>query len=330
MSGAQVARHTRLRATPALRALFRETTIKPSTLIAPVFVTDDDALAGPIEGLPGVRRHALPEIVAEVCRLVASGLGGILLFGVPATKEDDGRGAWEDAGIVVRAIRQFRDAHPELVLIADVCRCQFASDGHCALLRAGQVDTAKTLEWIARAGVAYARAGATLVAPSGMIDGAVAALRGALDAEGHDRVGILSYAVKHASALYGPFRTAARSTPAAGDRRAHQLDPANAREALREANSDVQEGAEILMVKPALTNLDTLVRLRTTYPNIPLAAFEVSGEYAMQQAAAERGWIDERAVAVEALTAIVRAGADIVVTYRAAQVAQWIREEGLS
>lgn len=327
MTQSAITRHTRLRATPALRNLLRETTLAPRALVAPIFVTDEDALVGPVHDLPGVRRHSLRELPGEVAAIVAEGVGGILLFGVPGEKDADGSGAWASGGVVVSALRAIRAAQPHVAIIADVCRCQFTPDGHCGIHRNGRIDTEASADWIARASLACAAAGASLVAPSGMIDGAVGRMRRALDAGQHHHVGILSYAVKHASALYGPFRAAARSTPPAGDRRAHQLDPANSREALREAASDVAEGADILMVKPALTNLDTLVRLRAAHPHVPLAAFEVSGEFAMVRAAAERGWLDERSVALEALTAIVRAGADLVVTYRATAVARWLRDE---
>ncbi|MCC6318290.1 MAG: porphobilinogen synthase [Gemmatimonadaceae bacterium] len=321
------ARHTRLRRTPALRALLRETQLEPRRFIAPVFVTDDDALAGPIAGLPGIARYPVRDVAAAVAAIDALGVGGILLFGVPGRKDDDGSGAVSPDGVVARALATIRGVAPGLVIAVDVCRCQFAPDGQCAVMGNGGIDTDASLDWIGRASVAAANAGATLVAPSGMIDGAVQQIRGALDRHGHGDVGILSYAVKHASGLYGPFREAARSAPGQGDRRSHQLDPSNAREALREAASDVGEGADILMVKPALTNLDTLVRLRATYPGTPLAAFEVSGEYAMVRAAADRGWLDERTVALEALTAVVRAGADIVVTYRAVEAARWLQED---
>lgn len=329
MSGT-FARHTRLRRSPALRSLLRETRLDARMLIAPLFVTDDESLVGVVEELPAVRRHSVSQVTEAAAEVVSMGVGGILLFGVPAVKDEDGSGALASDGVVARAIRAIRSAHPELVVISDVCRCQFVPGGGCGIVRNGRIDTETTNDWLARASLTSARAGATLIAPSGMIDGGVRAIRAALDSEGETGVGILSYAVKHASALYGPFRAAVGSRPAHGDRRAHQLDPANAREAMREAGSDLDEGADIIMVKPALTNLDTLVRLGSAFPNVPLAAFEVSGEFAMLRAAAERGWLDQRAAALETLTAIVRAGADIVVTYRAVEVARWLREDRTS
>jgi porphobilinogen synthase len=304
----------------------RETRIHPHDLVAPVFVTDSPSLVGPIDTLPDVRRYHVDEVGITVEEIVRSGIRAVILFGVPAAKDEVGSAAWRADGVIVRAIRAVRQAQPDLVVIADVCLCQYTTHGQCSVLVDGIPSNDETLPRLAEASVAYAAAGATLVAPSGMMDGAVSAIRHALDERGHGDVGILSYAVKHASAFYGPFRDAARSAPSTGNRESHQLDPANAREALREAASDVAEGADIIMVKPALTNLDTLVRLRNAHPAMPLAAYEVSGEYAMLRAAADRGWLNERAAALESLTAIKRAGADLIITYRAAQIARWVRE----
>jgi porphobilinogen synthase len=321
-----VARHRRLRATPALRDLFREQRVSSHDLVAPLFVTDDLSLGSPVETFPGIRRYHLDEVVDAAGEIANAGVRGILVFGVPGRKDDMGSGAWDSDGVVARSISAIRGAGIELALIADVCLCQYTTHGHCGVLASGQVVNDATLEYLANASVTYAKAGASLVAPSGMMDGAVGAIRNALDATGFRDVGILAYAVKHASALYGPFRDAARSAPALGDRRGYQLDPANAREALREAATDLHEGADVIMVKPALTNLDTLVRLRLAHPGTPLAAYEVSGEYAMLQAAAERGWLHERDASLEVLTAIKRAGADLIITYRAVAAARWIRE----
>ena len=320
------ARHRRLRRTPALRDLMRETRLHPHDLVAPIFVTDAPALVGPVDNLPGVRRHHVDEVAVAAGEVAASGIRAVILFGVPAEKDELGSAAWRDDGVIVRAVHAAREAHPDLAIIADVCLCQYTTHGGCSVFVEGRPSNDETLLHLAKASVAYAAAGATLVAPSGMMDGAVSAIRTALDENKHADVGILAYAVKHASAFYGPFRDAARSAPSAGNRESHQLDPANPREALREAAGDVAEGADIIMVKPALTNLDTLVRLRDAHPSTPLAAYEVSGEYAMLQAAADRGWLNERSAALESLTAIKRAGADLIITYRATKTAQWLSE----
>ena len=322
------ARHRRLRSTLALRDLFRETRLHPADLVAPVFVTDATDLAVDAESLPGLRRHHVDSVVDAVAAVTETGVRAVLLFGVPGRKDDVGSGAWATDGVVPRAIRAVRDARIDVSIFADVCLCQYTTHGHCGLVADGRILNDTTLEAIGKASVAYAAAGASVVAPSGMMDGSVATIRHALDGAGLAHVGILAYTVKHASALYGPFRDAARSSPVAGDRRSHQLDPANANEALREAAADVAEGADVLMVKPALTNLDTLVRLRQAHPGTPLAAYEVSGEYAMVRAAAARGWLSEREAALEALVAIKRAGADLIVTYRAVEAARWIRDGG--
>lgn len=326
MTATVPARNRRLRLTPSLRNLFRESRLHPQDLVAPLFVTDDHSLCGPVPNGPGLDRHHVDDLADVVGELAATGVGGVLLFGIPGRKDSLGTSAWETDGVVAQAIRGIRKTAHDLVIIADVCLCQYTTHGHCGVLTGGRIDNDATLELLARASATYGRAGAHLVAPSGMMDGAVGAIRQTLDADDLSDVGILAYSIKHASALYGPFRDVARSTPASGDRRSHQLDPANAREALREATADRREGADVLMVKPALTNLDTLVRLRLAHPDVPLAAYEVSGEYAMLRAAAERGWLDERATSLELLAAIKRAGADIIVTYRAAQAATWIRE----
>jgi porphobilinogen synthase len=319
-------RHRRLRATAPLRDLFREQRVHSHDLIAPLFVTDDRTLAGPLGALPGVYRHHIDGIVDAAGEIAASGVRGVILFGVPGRKDEVGSGAWDEEGVVTRSIRAIRAAGIDLAIVADVCLCQYTTHGHCGVLADGRVINDETLVLLARTSAAYAAAGASLVAPSGMMDGAVGAIRQSLDADGFGDVGILAYAVKHASALYGPFREAARSTPAVGDRRSYQLDPANGREALREAATDLAEGADVIMVKPALTNLDTLVRLRLAHPGTPLAAYEVSGEYAMVQAAAAQGWLHERDASLEILTAIKRAGADLIITYRAVAATRWIRE----
>lgn len=323
-----VHRMRRLRSSPALRDLVREHRLHPHDFIQPLFVTDDVSLAGEIAELPGVHRWFVDDLQREVERIISAGVRGVLIFGVPQQKDASGSEAWADDGVVCSAIRIIAGMSRDIAIFADVCLCQFTDHGHCGVLDDdGRILNDQTLDAISAASVAYAQAGAAMVAPSGMMDGAVGAIRAALDDAGFEDTGILSYAVKHASALYGPFRGAARSAPAHGDRKTHQLDPANARQALREAELDLNEGADILMVKPALTNLDTLARLRQHLPTAILAAYEVSGEYVMLQAAAERGLLDERRTALEMLTAIKRAGADIIITYRAMQAAKWIREE---
>lgn len=322
-----VHRMRRLRSSPAMRDLVREHRLHPHDLVEPLFVTDDPDLAGEIPELPGVRRRLVDDVAAEVARIHAAGIRGVLLFGVPRHKDASGSGASADDGVVCEAIRAIRSAGHDLAVLADVCLCQYTEHGHCGVLDAdGRILNDETLEVLAEASLAYARAGASMVAPSGMMDGAVGAIRTGLDEAGFEDTGILAYSVKHASALYAPFRDAARSAPAAGDRATHQLDPANARQALREAELDLAEGADILMVKPALTNLDTLAILRARHPAAILAAYEVSGEYVMLEAAAERGLLDPRRVGLELLTAMKRAGADLIVTYRARRAAAWLRE----
>lgn len=308
-SGAERPRRLRSRAT--LRDLVAETRTSSARLVQPLFVA---GAATAVPHLPAMARRDVDATVAEVGRLVAAGLGAVLLFGIPGSKSDDGRGAWSPRGPVPRSIRALRAAHPDLTIVADVCLCEYTRHGHCGVLAGDRVDNDRTLPLLGRAAVAYAEAGADLVAPSAMMDHQVAAVRSALDAAGHDHVGILAYAAKFASAFYGPFRDAAGSAPAFGDRRGYQMDPRNAREALRELRTDAEEGADILMVKPALPYLDVLARARAEL-DLPLAAFQVSGEYAMIRAAADAGWVEEGAAVEESLTAIARAGADVILTY---------------
>ncbi len=314
----------RLRRSDTLRRLVRTHSLAPHHVVAPLLVTDDDSRAESSRTLPGMARVRLHDAPAVARRLRDAGVGGILLFGVPAARRADGAGAWDHDGVVPRTIRAIRDSGNASVIIADVCLCPYTEDGACGIAEGADVSDEATRPLIARASVAYARAGATLVAPSGMIDGGVAAIRQALDEDAHGHVGILAYAVKHASSLYGPFRDVARSSPRTGSRQTLQLDPANQRDALREAAADVAEGADVLMVKPALTNLDTLVHLRARFPDVPLAAYHVSGEYAQVRAAAARGWLVERDAILEQLIAVRRAGADLIVTYAAEEVTRWI------
>jgi porphobilinogen synthase len=321
-------RPRRLRRTPALRALVRETRLHPSMLVEPLFVRPGQGVREPISSLPGVARLSPDEAAIEAASLSALGVGGIILFGLPSAKDAIGTGAWLQDGIVQDALRRIRRLDLPIVLMADTCLCEYTDHGHCGPLAAdGSVDNDAALERLAMAAVAQAEAGADFVAPSAMMDGQVAAIRHALDAAGHQSTAIMAYASKTASAFYGPFREAADSAPAFGDRRGYQMDPANGREALRELRLDVDEGADLLLVKPALPCLDIVAAARSTF-DLPVAAYQVSGEYAMIRAAAERGWVDGRRVMLEAITSIVRAGAGIVITYAAADVASWLREDG--
>jgi porphobilinogen synthase len=307
-----------------MRALVRETRLHPSQLVAPLFVHSDRE-PGAIRGLPNISRLGCSDAVEEGRRLADLGIGGVLLFGVARSKDPTGAAAADDDGPVPVALRAMRDAGLPLVLMADVCLCAYTTHGHCGVLDGDRVANDDSLRPLADAAVAYARAGADVVAPSAMMDGQVAAIRGVLDADGLEETAILAYAAKHASALYGPFRDAADSAPAFGDRRSYQLDPADRRAALRELSLDAVEGADILMVKPALTNLDLLARARDRF-DLPLAAYQVSGEVAMLEAAATAGHLDRKAAALEVLTAIARAGADIIVTYLAGDAAGWLAD----
>ena len=320
-----VQRPRRLRANPALRALVRETRLDPAQLIAPLFVISGARRREDIASLKGHARLTPDLALLEAQRLAALGVGGVLLFGIPDSKDAAGSGAADPRGPVPETLRLLhREALP-LALVADVCLCEYTSHGHCGVLDGERVDNDATLPKLAEAAMTYAEAGADVVGPSAMMDGQVAALRAGLDSEGNDGTAILAYSSKHASSLYGPFREAAGSAPSFGDRRSYQMDPANGREALREMELDAGEGADILMVKPAITSLDLLARARDRF-DLPLAAYQVSGEAAMIEAAAERGWVDRRGAILESLTAIVRAGAGIVITYFAADAASWLRQ----
>jgi len=318
-------RPRRLRANPALRALVRETRLDPAQLVAPLFVVSGHGRREEISSLKGHARLSPDLALEEAGRLARLGVGGLLLFGIPDSKDAEGTGAADPSGPVPETLRRLRDAKLPLVTVADVCMCEYTDHGHCGVLRGTEVDNDATLPLLAEAAVAYADAGADIVAPSAMMDGQVGALRGALDEAGHAQTAIMAYASKHASGFYGPFREAAGSTPSFGDRKAYQMDSANGREALLEMELDADEGADLLMVKPAITSLDLLALARQRF-DLPLAAYQVSGEAAMIEAAAERGWIDRRTVILESLTAISRAGAQVVMTYFAADVAGWLRE----
>ena len=320
-------RPRRLRRTPALRALVRETRLHPAMLVAPLFVRPGSGIREPIDSMPGQARLS-PDVAAEeAARLADLGVGGVILFGLPEAKDPLGTGASADEGIVQDAFRRIRALQLPLVTIADTCLCEYTDHGHCGPLAGdGSVDNDVALRRLAETALSQARAGADIVAPSAMMDGQVAAIRSALDGAGLDQVAIMGYAAKHASAFYGPFREAADSAPAFGDRREYQMDPANGREALREMALDVAEGADILLVKPALPGLDLVAAARARF-DLPIAAYQVSGEYAMLAAAGERGWLDGRRAMLEAVTAIVRAGAGIVLTYAAGDIATWLRDE---
>jgi porphobilinogen synthase len=316
----------RLRRTPALRSLVRETRMHPRQLVAPLFVQPGSGGRTPISSLPGVSRLTPDEAANEARALAALGVGGIILFGLPAEKDPIGTGAWIDDGIVQETLRRIRDAGLDLVLVADTCLCEYTDHGHCGPLDAdGSVRNDETIARLADTAASQARAGADVVAPSAMMDGQVAAIRAALDADGHPDTPILAYAAKTASAFYGPFREAADSAPAFGDRRGYQMDPANRREAMREMAIDLDEGADMLLVKPAMPSLDILAAARERF-EVPIGAYQVSGEYAQVEAAARLGWIDRRRTHLEAATSIVRAGATFVITYAAADLATWLHE----
>src|SRR5215210_1439108 len=314
----------RLRKTGVLRELVRETTLTPADLVYPMFVQLGEDRT-PVEAMPGIERMSISNAVEEAGEAHALGIPAVLLFGVPADKDEQGSGAYDDEGVVQLAVRAIKDAHPDLLVITDVCLCAYTSHGHCGVVHEdGTVDNDISLELLAKTAISQARAGADAVAPSDMMDGRVGALRAQLDSEAFKDLPILAYSAKFASAYYGPFREAAGSAPAFGDRRSYQMGPANAEEAVREALLDVSEGADVVMVKPALPYLDVIRRVKEA-TRVPVAGYNVSGEYAMVKAAGAAGYVDERAVVLEALTAIRRAGADIVITYHAKDAARWLR-----
>ncbi|VBB46125.1 porphobilinogen synthase [uncultured Desulfatiglans sp.] len=319
-----IVRPRRLRKSAALRDMVRETTLSVKDFVAPLFVKPGEGVRDPIGSMPGQYQFSVDTLVDEAEALWEIGIPAVILFGLPDSKDATGSRSWADDGIVQVAVRALKERLPDLVVITDVCLCEYTDHGHCGLIRGGEVDNDATLDLLARQAVSHARAGADIVAPSDMMDGRVAAIRRALDASGLQSTGILSYAVKYASAFYGPFREAADSAPQFGDRTTYQMDPANAREALKEARLDIEEGADMIMVKPALAYLDIIRRVREI-SSLPLAAYQVSGEYAMIKAAAANGWLDERRVMTESLTAIKRAGADIILTYFARDAAVLMR-----
>ncbi len=318
-------RFRRLRRTEGLRDLVRETRLSPQDFVYPLFVVHGQGVRREIEAMPGQYHLSVDQLAAEAEEVRSLGIPAVLLFGLPAAKDEVGSEAYHRDGIVQQAVRALKQAAPDLIVITDVCLCEYTSHGHCGVVVNGEVDNDRTLPLLARTAVSHAEAGADMVAPSDMMDGRVAAIRRALDEGGFVHVPIMAYAAKHASAFFGPFREAAGSAPQFGDRRGYQMDPANAREALREIEADIEEGADIVMVKPALAYLDVIARARQRF-DLPIAAYNVSGEYAMVKAAAARGWLEERRATLEILTAIKRAGADIIITYHAKEAARWLAQ----
>jgi len=317
-------RGRRLRRTEALRNLVRETSLNASQLVLPLFVREGKNLRRPVGSMPGVDQTSPDELVRDVERAATAGVGGVILFGIPETKDATGSEAWNDEGAVQQAVRLLKEKLPQVVVITDVCMCEYTEHGHCGILENGEVNNDATLELLARVSVSHARAGADMIAPSDMMDGRVRAIRSALYDGGFSSTPILSYAAKYASAYYGPFREAAESAPKQGDRKGYQMDPGNAAEALREVFADIEEGADAIMVKPAGPYLDIIRRVKEA-TGYPVAAYQVSGEYAMIKAAAERGWIDEEKVMMESLLGIRRAGADFILTYFAVAAAEALR-----
>jgi porphobilinogen synthase len=319
----------RLRRTKPLRDLVRETNLSAEHLVQPLFVTAGEGVREPVEAMPGIERLSISEVVAEVTEVAAAGVRAVLLFGIPAQKDEYGTEAYDDEGVVQMAVRALKEAHPEVVVITDVCLCEYTANGQCGIVREGHppgdVDNDLTVELLAKTAISHAAAGADAVGPSDMMDGRIGSIRHQLDEEGHSEVPIIAYSAKYASAFYGPFREAAGSAPE-GDRRGYQMDPANAEEAVREAELDLEEGADVVMVKPALPYLDVVRRVKDA-TGAPVAAYHVSGEYSALKAAGANGWLDERAAALESLTAIRRAGADVIVTYYAKDAAGWLAEE---
>jgi porphobilinogen synthase len=316
----------RLRRTATLRGLSRETELSPSHLIQPMFVVAGEGVSEEIPSMPGISRYSINNLAAEAGEIAAAGIGAVILFGIPGAKDEVGSGAYDDEGIVQMAVRALKEAHPDLTVITDVCLCEYTSHGHCGIFREGsrEVDNDLSVELLAKTAISHADAGADAVAPSDMMDGRIGSIRFQLDEEGHPDVPIIAYSAKYASSFYEPFRVAAESTPSFGDRRGYQMDPANAAEAVREALLDLEEGADMLMVKPALPYLDVVRRVKEA-TGAPLAAYQVGGEYAMLKAAVQQGWLDERATALETLTAIRRAGADAIITYYAKEAAAWLQ-----
>lgn len=327
MSNFPVTRMRRLRTTDGIRRLVQETRLSASDFIYPIFVTQEQNARREIAPMPGMFQHSLDTLPSEVESAADLGIPAVLVFGIPSIKDDEGSGAYDRNGVVQEAIRVIKRTRPDLVVVGDVCMCEYTSHGHCGVLSSdGDVDNDRTLELLAKTAVRQADVGVDIVAPSAMMDGQVASIRSALDDAGHDAVPIMAYSAKYASSFYGPFRTAAESTPRTGDRRGYQMDPPNVNEAMREIEQDLREGADAVMVKPALAYLDVVAKAKQRF-DAPLAAYNVSGEYAMVKAAAANGWIDERRIVLETLTGIKRAGADMIISYHAKDAVVWLSED---
>ena len=319
-------RHRRLRTSAAMRSMVKETYLHKEDLIYPIFVMEGENIKNPVSSMPGVYQFSLDQLSQEIDEVVGLGIPSVILFGLPAEKDAVGTGAFHDHGIVQKATRLIKEKYPQLIVIADTCLCEFTDHGHCGVVEGEKILNDPSLDILARTAVSQAQAGADIIAPSNMMDGFVAAIRVALDQAGFEDVPIMSYAVKYASSYYGPFREAADGAPKFGDRKTYQMDPANRLEAFREAESDVQEGADFLIIKPALSYLDIIRDVRNTF-NLPIVAYNVSGEYAMIKAAAQNGWIDEKSTVLETLLGMKRAGADMILTYHAKDVARWLEEK---
>lgn len=319
-------RHRRLRTSAAMRSMVRETYLHKEDLIYPIFVMEGENIKNPVQSMPGVYQFSLDTLAQEVDEVVELGIPAVILFGLPAEKDAVGTGAFHDHGIVQKATRFIKERHPELIVIADTCLCEFTDHGHCGVVQGDKILNDPSLEILGRTAVSQAQAGADIIAPSNMMDGFVAAIRVALDEAGFEDVPIMSYAVKYASSYYGPFRDAADGAPQFGDRKTYQMDPANRIEAFREAESDIAEGADFLIVKPALSYLDIVRDVRNNF-TLPIVAYNVSGEYAMVKAAAQNGWIEEKSIVLETLLGMKRAGADMIITYHSKDVARWLEEK---
>jgi len=326
MSQLEFRRHRRLRANATIRSMVRENHLHKEDLIYPIFVIEGENIKNPVKSMPGVYQLSLDQLNAEIDEVVSLGIPAVILFGIPAEKDAQGSGAFHDHGIVQKATRQIKERYPELLVIADTCLCEFTDHGHCGLVEGDKILNDPSLDILARTAVSQAKAGADIIAPSNMMDGFVIAIRKALDEAGFQDVPIMSYAVKYASSYYGPFRDAAEGAPKFGDRKTYQMDPANRLEAFREAESDIEEGADFLIVKPALAYMDIIRDVKNRYP-VPVVAYNVSGEYSMVKAAALNGWIDEKSVVLETLVGMKRAGADLIITYHAKDVARWLEEK---
>ncbi len=324
-AGFSEVRGRRLRRTGPLRAMVQETSLRPVDLVYPLFIVEGDNMRREVSSMPGVAQLSIDRMIEEVRTIADLGIPAVLMFGIPDEKDAVGAGAYAPDGIVQRATRELKARYPDILIITDVCLCEYTDHGHCGLLRGTEVDNDASLDLHAQTAISHAEAGADIVAPSNMMDGTVGVIRRALDNNGYETTPIMAYSAKYASGFYGPFRDAAASAPSFGDRRSYQMDPANGREALREVALDVAEGADIVMVKPALAYLDVIARVRASV-DLPVAAYNVSGEYAMVKAAAANGWLDERRIVTEILTGVKRAGADIILTYHAKDLARWLRE----